>query len=193
MPRLRACAHPRALVAALALSGLRLSEALGLVWADVNFDAGVLRVRHQLSRGPNPRRIPLKTQAARRDVLLHPGAAAILKAHKAEAFQRGQARPDSFAFSTASGRPYGHRNATRALASAAEMAGIEGLTTHALRHGFVSWLIREGFDPVRVAAQVGHTSAAFTLTVYAHEFEEAAYGEELRARLARSEFGRVLG
>jgi integrase len=43
--------------------------------------------------------------------------------------------------------------------------------THALRHGVVSWLIRDSFDPVRVAAPVRHTSAAFALTVYAREFE----------------------
>ncbi len=116
-----------------------------------------------------------------------------MKARKAEAFTRGRAKPEDFVFATASGRAWNQRNASRALADAAEKAGIEGLTTHALRHGFVSWLIREGFDPVRVARQVGHTSAAFTLTVYAQEFEEAAHGEELRKRLAASEFGQVLG
>ncbi len=34
----------RDLIATLALSGLRQSEALGLTWQDVDFEAGVLRV-----------------------------------------------------------------------------------------------------------------------------------------------------
>jgi integrase len=71
--------------------------------------------------------------------------------------------------------------------------GIDGLTTHALRHGFVSWLIADlRLDPVRIARQVGHTSAALTLGTYAHEFERAQHAEELRERMAASEFGRVL-
>ena len=189
-----ATAGSRALIATLALSGLRQSEALGLTWADLDFEAGVLRVRHQLSRGANPRRVPLKTPAARRDVLLHPGLRDLLRKHKAVAFQRGQAKPEDLVFCTSSGKPYGQRNATRALAGAAERAGIEGLTTHALRHGFVSWLILElRLDPVRVAKQVGHTSAAFTLSTYSHAFEQAGHADELRKRMDESEFGRVLG
>ena len=184
----------RALIATLALSGLRQSEALGLTWQDVDFEAGVLRIRHQLSRGASPKRVPLKTPAARRDVLLHPGLRDVLKARKAAAFERGHAKPEDYVFATASGRAWNQRNATRALASAAEKAAIEGLTTHALRHGFVSWLILElRLDPVRVARQVGHTSAAFTLSTYSHAFEQAGHANELRRRMEQSAFGRVLG
>jgi integrase len=40
----------RPAIATALYSGLRLSELLGLTWADVDFDAGLLHVRHQLSR-----------------------------------------------------------------------------------------------------------------------------------------------
>jgi integrase len=186
----------RALVALLALSGLRQSEALGLVWGDLDFEAGLIHVRAQLSRpgGSQGERIEvLKTDAALRDVLLHPGLASVLRQHKAESFQRGQAKPEDFVFSTASGLPLSHRNASRALDLAAEKAGIEGLTTHGLRHGFVSWLILElDFDPMRVSRQVGHKSASFTMDTYTHLFEQAGHHNILRARIAESDFGRVL-
>src|SRR5579872_5924394 len=40
----------RAFVGLLAFAGLRVSEALGLTWADVDLDARVLHVRRQLDR-----------------------------------------------------------------------------------------------------------------------------------------------
>ena len=67
--RLVAHAGPyRVLFAFLPYCGLRIGEALGLRWCDVNFDAGLLHVRQQLSR----RRVPkqLKTPSAQREVVL---------------------------------------------------------------------------------------------------------------------------
>jgi len=40
----------RPLLEFLAYTGLRIGETLGLRWCDVDFEAGVLRVRQQLSR-----------------------------------------------------------------------------------------------------------------------------------------------
>ena len=45
----------------LAYSGLRIGEALGLTWADIDFDAGPIRVHRQLSR--KRQHAPLKTAA----------------------------------------------------------------------------------------------------------------------------------
>ena len=42
--------HYRMLITLLAFTGMRISEALGLAWADVYFDAGAVNVRRQLSR-----------------------------------------------------------------------------------------------------------------------------------------------
>jgi hypothetical protein len=49
-----------------------------------------------------------------------------------------------------------------------------------------------GFDPVRVARQVGHAKPSFTLDAYTHLFEQAGHHEILKARIAESDFGRVL-
>jgi integrase len=180
----------RALVATLALSGLRKSECLGLAWEDVDFEAGLLRVREQLSLEGD--RVKLKTEAATRDVILHPGLAGILKRHKAEAFSRGHARPDSFVFATSSGRAWSQRNTSRSLKLAAAKAGIGHVHSHQLRHSFVSWLILElGMDVVRVAEQVGHSRPSITLDVYSHLFQAANYHAELTAKIAASPFGQL--
>ena len=58
----------RTAIACGLFSGLRLSELLGLTWADVDLGEHVLKVRYQLSR--HGERVALKTSAARRDVIL---------------------------------------------------------------------------------------------------------------------------
>jgi integrase len=71
---------------------LRLSEALGLTWREIDFEAEEIHVRHQLSnaRRERPaRRKPLKTDAAQRDVVLLPQLAAILREHRRELLARG--------------------------------------------------------------------------------------------------------
>jgi len=185
----------RPLIATLAMTGLRQGEALGLTWENVDFEAGVVRVRTQLARGTSEGGAKLKTSAANRDVVLVPGLAATLREHKAAMFANGRAKPEDFVFSTSSGRPLNHRNASRSLGRAVELAGLgEGISTHSLRHTFVSFLILElGWDAVRVARQVGHTNPSFTMDVYAHVFENGAgHADALRDKIAASAFGKVL-
>ena len=70
------------IVASLALTGMRIQEALGLVWGDLDFEAGVIRVRHQLTRGTGQKpatRVRLKTDKARRDIRIEPALAALLR------------------------------------------------------------------------------------------------------------------
>jgi integrase len=61
----------------LAYTGLRIGEALGLTWADIDFDAGLIRVHRQLNR--HRQHAPLKTPAGRREVVLAPGVAKLLR------------------------------------------------------------------------------------------------------------------
>jgi len=52
-------------------------------------------------------------------------------------------------------------------------AGIgRDLVPHELRHTCASWLIRQGFSPVQVAAYLGHASPAVTMKTYAHLFAD---------------------
>jgi integrase len=43
----------------------------------------------------------------------------------------------------------------------------QGLSPHALRRSFASWLVAEDEDPAYVIAQLGHTDPAMTLGLYA--------------------------
>src|SRR5262249_27757185 len=60
----------RPVAATCAYAGLRLSEALGLRWSDVDLKAGTLTVTAQL--GPDGERVPLKTAASAATVPMLP-------------------------------------------------------------------------------------------------------------------------
>jgi integrase len=60
----------KALIAVGAFSGLRISEALGLTWEDIDFEDGAIRVRKQLGR--DGKRVAPKTARAVRSVVLFP-------------------------------------------------------------------------------------------------------------------------
>jgi integrase len=177
------------LVALLLFSGLRISEALGLAWRDVDLTSGHLRVRHQLNR--QGKRVRLKTIGARRDVVLIDSLARILRHHR---LASPHSRPGDPVFATTSATPLSARNAGRAFARLIKDADLADVTPHALRHTYASMLIAQGRDPVYVADQLGHTTPVITLRTYAHLFRAAqqetqarneledAYGALLRGR-----------
>ena len=176
----------RPLIATLIFSGLRIGEALGLRWQDID-PAGFIHVRRQLGRDRKPAEI--KTAAGRRDIVLMPQLASVLTTHKVASLHCGDT---DYVFPAPDGRGHDHRSAARGIERAVERAELgEGISAHSFRHTFASQLIALGLDPVRVSKQLGHTSASFTSDVYAHEFERARHADDLRDRMADG-YGRLL-
>jgi integrase len=159
----------------------------------VDFENEEINVRAQLTRATREkpaRRKPLKTDAGRRDVVLLPQLATILKAHRKKMLAGGVYRADGYVFCTQTGAPMYCRNvAERGIDKAAKNAGLNPagkpkLSAHDLRHSFASHLIRAGADVYSVSRQLGHSRASVTLDVYAHEFEKVRNGAALRQQLA---------
>jgi len=189
----------RVLVETALFSGLRISELLGLTWADIDFAAGLIRVRAQLSRahrGEPPRRVPTKTPASVREIPLVPQLAERLAAHRRES---AFAAPLEWVFATSRGTPFGERNvARRVLRKAAEASGLNGdgrapLRFHDLRHTFASHLIVDlSLDVAQVSRILGHASITITLDVYTHLFDDARHTREILQRMAASNFAALL-
>ncbi len=177
----------RPVAATCAYAGLRVSEALGLRWRDVDFQEGTLTVGSQL--GPDGRSVPLKSAASAATLPLLPALAAELRAHRSRV--AGQAldrvRPDALVFSTARGRPQGRRNVLRAVHAAGDAAGLNGegrerVGVHDLRHSFVAVALAAGLTLPEAAALARHANPRVTATVYAGLTETAR--AELGAKLA---------
>jgi integrase len=189
----------RLLIATALFSGLRISELLGLIWEDIDFTAGLMRVRAQLSRahrGEPARRVAPKTPASVREVPLVEQLSHLLAAHKqATPF----AAPTDWVFATGRGTPHGHRNvAQRVLRRAADSAQLNGdgwppLRFHDLRHTFASHLIVDlGLDVAQVSRILGHARITITLDIYTHLFDDARHAREIRRRMAASDFAALL-
>ena len=63
------------------------------------------------------------------------------------------------------------KSANARLAEAGRAAIQEGVTNHTLRRTFASLLYEAGASPAYVMAQMGHTSSALALEVYAKKME----------------------
>jgi integrase len=174
----------RALFEFLAYSGLRIGEALGLTWADIDYDAGLIRVHRQLSR--RREHTPLKTPASRREVILAPTLAKQLRERwLASSFKA----PHHFVFANTLGRGLDYRDVGEGFRQTIKRAGVHApgkLVVHSFRHTFVSLLSAKGLNVVFVSRQLGHADPSITLKIYAHLFERADHAATARAALDAS-------
>jgi integrase len=169
----------------LAYTGLRIGEALGLTWADIDHDNALVRVHRQLTRG----RVhgPLKTEAGRREVVFAPAIAKLLR-------ERWLASPfkaqHHLVFCNTLGRGLDYRDVCEDFRQTLKRANLsvvgERLTLHSFRHGYASLLISKGLNVVFVSRQLGHANPSITLQVYAHLFERADHATAARAALDAS-------
>lgn len=165
-----------ALYTVAALLGLRQSEALGLRWCDVDFEAGSLAVRQTLSRVTRRADDP-KTASARRTLPLLPAVAAALRQQRAaQLAERLQAGPlwrpgpglGDLVFTTATGAPLSGTGVYRQFARRVEVAGLPRIRFHDLRHGAATLLLSQGVPAKIVAEILGHSSIQVTLDIYSH-------------------------
>jgi integrase len=173
----------REVIATAASLGTRLGETLGLTWADVDLDAGVVHVRAQIDR--QGQRVPLKTKRSRRVIEAPDALLSMLRTHRAASAHKSS---ESLVFASRAGGPLDHRNvAQRGLAQAVKRAKLDtdkrAPTFHELRHAHASAWIAAGGDLVELSARLGHRDPSITASIYSHEFEAAARSESRRARL----------
>lgn len=170
------------LIHLLALTGMRVSEALALRWEDVDLLAGEVRVRHSLSRVGGGLTTP-KTTAGTRMVPIGPGLVDRLVKLKPL-----EATDEHFVFSTRpGGRPIQYWNfRDRGFVPALKAAGLDGkgITIHDLRSAAISLYAASGLSLVEVAAIVGHSDAMVTARHYARLFDRSDVAT--RARAAQS-------
>jgi len=139
----------RAILEVLYSSGLRVSEATGLDWTDVDTDAETVRV---LGKGRKERVVPIGRPALR-----------ALADYRATCADRGWPVTTGAVFRNARGG----RLTTRSVARLVERyVAASGTTTkatpHALRHTFATHLLGGGADLRAIQELLGHASLSTT-------------------------------
>lgn len=150
-----------------ALLGLRRNEALGLMWADVDFEHRTLLVRRQLAED-NGQLIPresTKNDVVRLLPLIDPLPALYQARWEAQLLERQQAGPNwqeqGLMFATATGNPLWPHNIGRTFRALRAEAGVS-ITIHGLRHGVATMLAEVPVSELIIAAVLGHGEHSIT-------------------------------
>lgn len=128
--------------------GLRVSEATGLTWGDIDFVEGKIRVS----------RVGTKTAAGRRWLPVPEELLDLVDGLRAPEDRQPQMRVFGL----------DHSQVRYDLARACLDAGVAAHSPHDLRHRRVSLWLRLGIDPVQTAKWAGHARSSMSLDVYGH-------------------------
>ncbi len=147
----------------LGTTGLRIGEALGLRWSDVDLVTGRVQVRRALQRqrGRGLVFVEPKSITSRRCVELPQIAMAALEHQRLRA-------DGELVFPNGHGDPTESSTVTDALKVALDRAGLPRIRVHDLRHTTATVLLEAGVHPKLVQHLLGHSTVALTLNTYSH-------------------------
>jgi integrase len=155
-----------------ATTGMRRGELLGLRWADVDLDVGVVRVAQARVRAGNqvvageP-----KTARGRRTIALDPATVAALRQHrKRQAEERllaDSSDVDSgLVFTMPDGAPIHPNRFSLWFRTRVRAANLPAIRLHDLRHSYATAGLAAGVPPKVISERLGHATVAFTLDTY---------------------------
>lgn len=139
-------------------TGLRLGELQALRWRDVDIDRERITVRRSYCAVSKSMKTPKNDKP--RTVPLNEEAIAALRDHP----KRIRC---ALVFSTSSGKVVDKPDLSRELRRACDLADMEPIGWHVLRHTFASWLVQQGVSLYVVQNLLGHSSVTMTMR-YAH-------------------------
>jgi integrase/recombinase XerC len=146
----------RAMLETVYSAGLRVSELVGLNESDLDFAAGVLRVR---GKGRRERLAPIGSFAVR-------ALQRWLRVRRLD--PREPAGPDAPVFLNRFGRRITTRSIGRMIEKYLKLTGLDRRTSpHSLRHSFATHLLDRGADIRSVQELLGHKSLV-TTQIYTH-------------------------
>ena len=159
--------------------GLRISEALGMMWDDIDFVKDTIHVLREVSDTPRstlkgskwadgngPIVTATKTASSRRDVPLQVETKSLLEQIPAKERQ-------GYIYATAEGTPFLPTNyRKRVFTPLRKRLGLDTMLTHDLRKAFGSVLLTNGVDIMTVSHWMGHSTPAVTMRTYAKVLPE---------------------
>jgi integrase len=141
----------------LALTGMRAGEALGLQWADIDFDHKCIQIRRSAWYGKVQSTKSTKSAAP---ITLPDALAGILRKYREE----WKPNPDGFLFTTRNGRPPSSNNVVEfRLWPILDALNIPRCGLHAFRHSVASFIVDAGYAPEVAQQQLRHSNSRTTL------------------------------
>jgi integrase len=160
-----------------ATTGMREAEMLALTWANVDLDAGVVRVESTLHRidGQWKFRDP-KTAKSRRDVRLPAVTVDALRDHRKRQLEEqaafGVMGKAGMVFTTPKGQPIHGPNLSKVLHAHLARLGLPKVGVHDLRHSAATVLYAAGVPLPVIADMLGHSTIRVTADLYRHRVPE---------------------
>jgi len=164
--------HPAFFLAAN--TGMRRGEVLGLQWRDVAIDSGRLSVRHAvLNVAYELVTSDVKTATSRRVIDLEPRTVGVLRSWRRAQREERMAlglRPDEdgLVFAQPDGSPIHPDLFSQTFDRHLVKSALPRIRLHDLRHTHASILLAAGVPVKVVSERLGHSSPAFTMSVYQH-------------------------
>ncbi len=152
--------------------GLRIGEALGLRWIDIDLDERTITISRTVSEVGSMVTIgEPKTRSSLRTLVFPSALTPEFIAHRAR--DSGE-NPANLVFHDSIGGPVRASNLRyRILDPAVRAIGLDGLTFHGLRHSAATEWVASGIDARTVQHRLGHTDPSLVLRLYAHSSTDA--------------------
>ena len=151
--------------------GLRVGEALALRYGDIDLRKNVINVNKTLTKDKNERVImgdTTKTYAGIREVPIPE----FIRESIIEQMVIAENNPDKQLFISNNGKLIDGKNVNRVLKERLSKLGIEGITTHSLRHTYGTRCVEAGMRAVALQRLMGHTDVSITLNTYTSVFNK---------------------
>jgi integrase len=171
--------------------GLRIGEALGLEWPDLNWQHRHLFIQRQViwrrkkdcpAGETRWQLVEPKSDAGKRVVEIPGPLVRFLEAHRAE--QNGVPNSLAHVFPSEDGTPlYPGNVRRRPFQPALTALGLKGIRQHDFRRAFTSMHVEAGTHPKLVQERLGHSNIKLTMDVYGKLAGKMTLGAEQTARL----------
>jgi integrase len=152
-------------------TGVRVGEAVGLTWSNVDFDSETISIRNQLQRikGQGLELVPLKSASSRRNLPMIPMVRDALR----EAEPDRVNAPLGVVFLNSAGNPFDQKGINNKLKTIGKSIGVPSLSFHYFRHTAATLWLKAGVPITVVRDLLGHSSIFLTTGTYDHAMPKA--------------------
>jgi integrase len=160
-----------------AFSGMRRGELLGLHWANVDLERGVLSVVHTLVAVKHePVFGTPKTNEGRRSVPLDAGTVEVLRDHRKRQLEdqlsagpwTAGSEHGPLVFTEPDGAALRPEAVSQVFDRRTKAAGLRRIRFHDLRHTYAVAALEAGMHPKVLQERLGHSTIAITMDTYSH-------------------------